>query len=105
MRNSGAVARTGHAKELTTALGAVARLVRLVSHQFPVFRRSRPAPECLLALNLRELVEEESAAGVINGANNCVSDVLDDVLRREQQHFFCWECNFESVAARMRRYV
>ncbi|EKF32019.1 hypothetical protein MOQ_004138 [Trypanosoma cruzi marinkellei] len=105
MLNPGAVVGTGHAMELTAALGAVARLVRLVSHHSPVFRRSRPAPECLLALNLRELVEEGSAAGVIKGANNCVSDVLDDVLRRERQHFSCWDCTFDSVATRMRRYV
>ncbi|RNF09384.1 uncharacterized protein Tco025E_07009 [Trypanosoma conorhini] len=104
MRCQAAVLKSEEAAQLTAAQTAVARLVRLVSQLSPVLRRPRPAPECLLALKLREVLEG-LRDGAVGGSNDCVAGVLDDVLRREQPHFSRWEGTFESVAAQMRRYV
>ncbi|ORC91684.1 uncharacterized protein TM35_000052800 [Trypanosoma theileri] len=89
---------------------AVAGLVGALCRYTPVLRRSRPAPESLLALTLCELLEEHRDVRVAAcsmsyvGKNEKILVVLVDILHREMKYLTLWEDAFRSVAERIKKY-
>ncbi|KAH9593008.1 hypothetical protein LSM04_003812 [Trypanosoma melophagium] len=97
-------------KQRSATEEAITELVGVVSRYTPVLRRSRPAPESLLALTLFEMLENHRD---MTATTNCISSkrriekmqaVLVGILHREQKHLSLWEDAFCSVAERIKKY-
>ncbi|CCD16946.1 unnamed protein product [Trypanosoma congolense IL3000] len=97
-----------HVETISEVVMVVARIVLLVSNLMPVLRRSGPAPETFVALNLREALgcgkaHDSSSGASVTVADGALTRALDAVLQREEELICHWGSAFHSVAARLRR--